>query len=264
MLKKLKQFFNKTIYKNSLNINFVKLSRSSWLCKNLSGGYFKPFASPEAKQIKRIIKETGKKGRLRLYEGYKNYKIEGMNYENATRNVFEVSTEEKVGDFFYWLVLNKRPSIIVEIGTAFGVSGMYLLSGLKKIKKGQLFTFEVNKEWANIAIKNLESIGSQFSLTIGKFEENFDNIFLPKDNIDIAFIDGVHVGEVVHKQIAILRQNMHDESLIILDDINFSSEMKSYWKGLAIDSKVKASVEIGGRIGIIELRQSKDDLSKKK
>ena len=69
----------------------------------------------------------------------------------------------------------------------------------------------------------------------------------------IAFIDGIHVGEVVDRQIEILKQNMRNGSLIILDDINFSSDMNSYWKKLAFNEKVKASAEFGSRLGIIEL-----------
>ena len=50
---------------------------------------------------------------------------------------------------------------------------------------------------------------------------------------------------------------MHDGSLIILDDINFSSDMKLYWENLAIShgKEIKAIVEIGSRIGIVELSQ---------
>ena len=97
--------FNKTIFKNRQTVHFVKVSRSSWLCKNLYDGYFNFFPRPpETKQIKRIISETGKKSRLRIHDDYKNYEIKRMDYENATRNMFEVSIDEKVGNFFYWLV----------------------------------------------------------------------------------------------------------------------------------------------------------------
>lgn len=117
---------------------------------------------------------------MHLYEGYKDYRIKGINYENAKRNIYEVSIDEKMGNFFCWLVLKRNPSLIIEVGTAFGVSGMYFISGLKQTAKGILFTFEVNKEWACLAEKNLESIGSRFKLIVGKFEENFDQILPQK------------------------------------------------------------------------------------
>ena len=100
-----------------------------------------------------------------------------------------------MGRFFSWLVTNRRPSVIVEFGTAFGVSGMYWLFGLESNGGGTLLTFEPNDVWARIAEANLVAIGRRFELTVGTFEENIDRNLSPGERIDIAFIDAIHTSE---------------------------------------------------------------------
>lgn len=105
-----------------------------------------------------------------------------------------------MGNLFANLVKKRKPSVIVEFGTAFGVSGMYWIAGLEANNYGELLTFEPNKVWAEIARKNLSAIGSRFQLVIGTFEENID-LYLGHDRrIDIAFIDAIHTSEFVIPQ----------------------------------------------------------------
>ena len=45
----------------------------------------------------------------------------------------------------------RRPEIIVEFGSGFGVSGMYFAAGLEDNQSGHLYSFEINDEWADVA-----------------------------------------------------------------------------------------------------------------
>jgi len=95
------------------------------------------------------------------------------------------------------LVQKRKPEIIVEFGTAFGVSGMYFLAGLNLNKKGKLLTFDPNTVWAKLAKDNLSKISDRFKLTNGTFEDNIDNVLPEGQHIDIAFIDAIHTKEFV-------------------------------------------------------------------
>jgi hypothetical protein len=43
--------------------------------------------------------------------------------------------------------------------------------------------------------------------------------------------------------------------LVIIDDINFSNDMKIYWDNLSVEKFVMASIEVKGRLGIIEYKE---------
>ena len=83
---------------------------------------------------------------------------------------------------------------MVEFGTAFGVSGMYWLSGLESNNFGELLTFDPNEVWAEIARKNLSGISNRFQLVNGTFEDNIDAYLGSDRQIDMAFIDVIHTS----------------------------------------------------------------------
>jgi predicted O-methyltransferase YrrM len=159
-----------------------------------------------------------------------------------------------MGNFFAYLVKLKKPSTIVEVGTAFGVSGMYWLSGLESNDHGRLVTFEPNRIWAEIARRNLSAIGKRFQLVIGTFEENLDSYLGGEDKIDIAFIDAIHTSEWVVPQFNLVAERLASGGLILFDDINFSSDMASCWSSIAHEHRVKASVVLSKHVGLVECR----------
>ena len=159
-----------------------------------------------------------------------------------------------MGRFFSCLVTNRRPSVIVEFGTAFGVSGTYSLFGLESNGGGTLLTFEPNDVWARIAEANLVAIGRRFELTVGTFEENIDRTLSPGERIDIAFIDAIHTSEFVEPQFELVANRIAPGGIVLLDDIDFSADMRSCWDRIRADRRLVASVEVD-RVGIVEFRR---------
>ncbi|CAN5310584.1 hypothetical protein BH10PSE9_BH10PSE9_21780 [soil metagenome] len=157
-----------------------------------------------------------------------------------------------MGRFYAWLAASRRPQVIVEFGTAFGVSGMYWLAGLKAATGGELLTFEPNTTWAAIADKNLAAISDRYTLTVGTFEDNAERVLAGR-TIDIAFVDAIHTGAFVRAQYTILRRHMQAGGIVLFDDINFSDDMGACWSEIAIAPEVAASARIGNRLGIVEL-----------
>jgi predicted O-methyltransferase YrrM len=131
---------------------------------------------------------------------------------------------------------------------------MYWLSGLEMNAAGRLLTFEPNKVWAPIARGNLDAIGTRFELTVGTFEENIDRMLRSGEQIDIAFIDAIHTSEFVVPQFQIVAARLAPGGLVLLDDIDFSDDMRSCWELLRGDSRVAASVEVD-RVGVLEFRR---------
>src|SRR3989338_1649654 len=244
----------KLIANRFIVLRHAKKSPNAWLTKNLKNFLFTPPVCSEKQVITRQLTQTDELGKQPLWEGYRQ--LGHYERRDMERQAHEVSTFGILGDFFVWLTTAFRPKLIVEFGTAFGASGMFWIAGLKQLvedtqKSGKLFTFEPNELWANLAHQNLKALDPSenfFDLTIGTFEDNLHK--LPADQkIDLAFIDAIHTSEFVLPQFDLVYSRSHPGSLIILDDIDFSEDMKSCFETVVKDPRVKAAVNLG-RMGI--------------
>ncbi len=166
----------------------------------------------------------------------------------------DVRSSADLGDLYAWLVQQRRPATVVEFGSAFGVSGMYFATGLAAAGHGHLYSFEINREWADIAERNIRSIGDCVTLTRGTFEDHVDTVV--PGPIDLAFVDGIHTYEFVKAQFDTLRPRLSAGGVIAFDDIDFKrpgSRMREAWEEIAADPRVASAVEVNGRVGLVEL-----------
>lgn len=208
---------------------------------------------PMAATIEDLALKASQLGELPLWEGFEKLEDYPFPVKNATRNANQVRVDQKIGNLFFNLAAAVKPARIVEIGTAFGVSGMYWLSGIKAAGKGTLLTFEPNAIWAKVADANLRTISPDFRLTVSTFEETHQQVLSKGDTIDMAFIDAIHQGSIVNNQFSLIAQYCKEGSLILFDDINFSYDMWSCWEAIANSSRAKASCWVARRLGIVEL-----------
>ncbi len=230
---------------NRVRLKWIKRYPGTWLCENLgSRKQSVPQYNSFTNKIKELAASANNIGPLPAWEGYQQAELIG------TSDLASISST--MGHFFSWLCQKKKPSVIVEFGTAFGVSGMYWLAGLELNKNGRLLTFDPNEQWAKIAKANLESISNRFDLTVGTFEENIDSV-LNNRKIDIAFIDAIHTSEFVLPQLELVIERLSARAIVVFDDIDYSEDMKNCWNTIANSDRIAASLEVSCRVGIIEL-----------
>lgn len=190
-------------------------------------------------EIEASAQATEKLGALPLAEAY--------GQPGATRKPKHVRAASWQGDLYAYLVDWHDPSIVVEFGSAFGVSGMYLSSALRR---GWMYSFEINPTWADIAERNIKSVTDRYTLTKGAFEDHVDDIPAP---IDLALVDGIHTHEFVTRQWQILKPRMAPGGWVLFDDIDFNPGMGEAWRDVCADPQVAGAVEVSKRLGLIEL-----------
>lgn len=225
-------------------------SGAGWLAATLPSS-FDP-AQVDIATVRSRAEQTKRLGERPLWEGYRDVK----DYPRATsgsRTSEQVQTHEDMGALYAWLVNKRKPEIVVEFGTAFGISGMFWLTGLELAGSGKLMTYEPNEIWADIAEKNLAAISNRFTLTRGIFEDCAANTLVEK-SVDIAFIDAIHTSHFVYAQFEKLKPYFKRDALVLFDDIGFSPDMNQCWKDLAMRPEVTSSYELGSRVGLVELR----------
>lgn len=231
----------------SIPIRWRKHDPASWLARHFSEPAARSIPGSFSERIEARALATQRLGPQPLWHGYGK-----DNRFGPTRSSNQVRTASVLGDVYSALVRARRSSIIVELGTAFGVSGMYFLAGLEESAHGELFTFEPNEIWAVLARENLSAISQRYQLTIGTFEEHVAQR-LGNERIDLAFIDAIHTPDFVLPQLELVLVRCQPDALVILDDIDFSPEMRACWQRLAADARFRASLELGERVGLLEL-----------
>lgn len=236
---------------DGLTVRWRRRSATSRLNVLFAGRRYKPTEiCPYAEAIERYASETDGIGPLPIWEGYGHTSgVLGSRRPNGVR------TQPLMGNALTRIVESTRPSVVVECGTAFGVSGMYLLAGLEAAHHGHLWTFDPNSLWTTHAERNLRRISDRFTLTVDTFERGMQRVLPPTAQVDIAFIDGIHERGVVEQQLEIVRRRAAPGAIVLLDDINFAGNMRSFWKEVSRSDAVAASVAIGGRLGILELSE---------
>ena len=238
---------------DALTVQWHNTATSSWLQDFFKRDLKSLPSPPMADKIEELALKASMLGELPLWEGFEKLEDYPFPVKNATRNANQVRVDRKVGDLFYNLTVAKKPARIVEIGTAFGVSGMYWLSGIVANGSGKLLTFDPNAVWAKVAVSNLAMISPAYTATVATFEDTHQDILKNGEKIDMAFIDAIHQSGIVNNQFKLISQYCAPGSLILFDDINFSYDMWDCWQKIAKSPSVKASCSVAGRLGVAEL-----------
>jgi predicted O-methyltransferase YrrM len=239
-----------------LTVGWVKRDAGSWLSANLAGPRFRPPAPPQAALIERIAAETEALGQKPLWEGYATAYARDAAMPWAgkamARSSEEVRSQPRMGRVFAWLAATRRPGVIVEVGTAFGISGMYWVDGLAQAGGGALLTFDPNETWHAIAARNIARIGPHATAVPRTVEEALTPTLAGRA-VDLCFIDAIHTGAFVRAQLALIMPHLSPGALVLLDDITFSDDMNSCWRALAADDRFRASLTLDDRVGLLEL-----------
>lgn len=146
-----------------------------------------------------------------------------------------------------------KPQNILELGTSLGITTAYLASFDSKVP---VITLEGSESIAAVAKENFETLELN---NVKIIEGNFDDTLPPTlDNyfstVDFCFVDGNHRKEPTLNYFNLLLTKTHQNSVIIFDDIHWSSEMEDAWKNIKTHSSVTLSIDLFF-IGIIFFRK---------
>ncbi len=143
--------------------------------------------------------------------------------------------------FLYKLLKWTKPGICIEFGTCLGITSLYLAYG---IDGGKIISIEGDPVLASMAqnmfdqmqVKNIEAINSTF--------EDFVNKDLKElEAVDFIFIDGNHRSEPLLSYYHALKPHIRSHTIIMVDDIYWSSDMNSGWRLLTEMPEVTQSVD---------------------
>ncbi|MGE5424221.1 MAG: O-methyltransferase [Syntrophothermus sp.] len=164
----------------------------------------------------------------------------------------------RYGKLLFRLVRHFSPQSILELGTSMGISTGYLSLGNPE---AIVTTIEGCPETAEVAQKNFKTLGlKNIHQITGSFEDELPACLMNIGKIDMVFIDGNHRKEPTLNYFSNLLKHIHENSVIVFDDIHWSDEMEEAWKVIKNHPSVKMSVDLF-QIGILFFREglSKED-----
>ena len=144
-----------------------------------------------------------------------------------------------------------KPAII-ELGTSFGISTMYLAAPDKETK---VYTLEGSSEIAGIARQNCIEAGlGNIEILEGSFEELLPGLALRSIKPGLVFIDGDHRKKPVLNYFEKIAEMSDSNTVIIIDDINYSREMRETWEEIKLNDRVSVTIDLF-RMGICFFRK---------
>lgn len=159
--------------------------------------------------------------------------------------------------FLYRLVRALRPSLVVEFGSALGVSGSYVACALRANGSGRFVTVEGSPSRHAVAAASIESVAPGVTTArCGYFDEHLDVL----DGAELFFNDGNHHEEPVLAYAEAALARMARPGVLVLDDaLGYSTGMTAAWNRLRRDRRFAASAT-AGPMGLLALDQPRRGL----
>ncbi|WP_452225882.1 O-methyltransferase [Lacinutrix cladophorae] len=127
----------------------------------------------------------------------------------------------------------------LELGTSLGLATTALSLGNKN---GNIITIEGCPETGKIAKQQFEAFHiKNIDLKINDFKTELTAI--KNQKFDLIYIDGNHQEEATLNYFKTLLHNVHNDSVIIFDDIHWSKQMTKAWSLIQKHPKVTVTID---------------------
>ncbi len=170
----------------------------------------------------------------------------GARPQTKTSTVAQLTTatakQHKYAKVLYLLIQYCKPKNIIELGTATGVSALY--QALAR-PSATVYTLDGNNQllesvknnFAKMNIQNVEFIP-------GVFDNTFPALLYKLQTVDYIFFDGNHTYDATIKYFETALPHIHNKTIFIFDDINWSGEMQRAWKEICEHSSTTLCIDI--------------------
>ena len=180
--------------------------------------------------------------------GAKSKKLRG---KRSVREIFKTSSSYGKNALLLYRISNYfKPKRILELGTSIGIGSLHLHLGCPS---AHITSVEGCQETFNLAKQNLES--TNIELMNSTFYDYIKS--LNEESFDLIFIDGHHDGEALKYYLKLLSNYIHNDTIIVLDDIRWSTSMFNAWNKIKLEKKYHLSIDFF-RMGILMKRPQQE------
>ena len=150
--------------------------------------------------------------------------------------------QPKLAQLLYRLAAHFKPRNIIELGTCLGITTLYLQ---KAAPDAHVYTMEGCPQTAGVAKETFEQAGlDAVELITGNFDDNLPGVINNLDQLDFIFVDGNHQKDATLKYFEWCLPKVHEDTLLIFDDIYWSEGMKEAWAQIKAHPQVTVTVDL--------------------
>ena len=180
--------------------------------------------------------------------GAKSKKLKG---KRSVKEIFKTSSSYGKSALLLYRISNYfKPKRILELGTSIGIGSLHLHLGCPS---AHITSVEGCQETFNLAKQNLES--TNIELMNSTFYDYIKSI--NEESFDLIFIDGHHDGEALKYYLKLLSNYIHNDTIIVLDDIRWSKSMFNAWNKIKLEKKYHLSMDFF-RMGVLMKRPQQE------
>jgi len=156
------------------------------------------------------------------------------------------------GRLLFRLVNHFRPCSILELGTSAGISTLYLASAAPSVP---VISLEGSAALSGIARQQVSKMKLQnVTIMTGAFDAMLPQALQRLGNAGLIFIDGDHRRTPLLGYLRQCLQHVTAKSIIAIDDIYWSDDMKEAWEEISALPQVSMSVDLF-RMGLLFFRK---------
>lgn len=176
--------------------------------------------------------------------------------DRPVRNVADIARTSlkpaRQGQLLFRIARYFDPATVLELGTSFGLSTLYLARGAEN---GRVITIEGCPRTQRIAQGHFEQLHQRnIDAQLGSFHTRLPEVLRKVDDLDLVFIDGHHLKEPTIAYFELCLSKAHNDTVFIVDDIHWSRGMEEAWDHLRVHPDVSVSVDLYD-MGLLFLRQ---------
>ncbi len=160
----------------------------------------------------------------------------------------------------YRLIKHHNYSKGIELGTSLGLTTAYIATALSESENHLHFeSIEGSEEVFKLASQNFQKLALEnyVRLNYGNFDFLLEKVLQRFDQIDFAFVDGNHTYEATMNYFKQLLYKVHNNTLLIFDDIYWSDGMAKAWNEIKKNEQVTVTVDLFF-IGLVYFRKEQN------
>lgn len=165
---------------------------------------------------------------------------------------------KKLAQLLYRLAKAFKPTNLIELGTCLGVTTAYFSEALPN---ASITSMEGCPQTAAVAQENWKKLSLEnVAVKVGNFDDTLPAVIDQHEQLDFVFIDGNHRKKATLNYFNLCLPKVHENSVIIFDDIYWSKGMEQAWNHIKAHPDVTVTIDLFW-IGLVFFRsgQAKQD-----
>lgn len=162
----------------------------------------------------------------------------------TTRQIKQITKHgiapQKQAEFLYRLLNKFNPKTIIELGTSVGLTSLYFA---KALPNATVYTIEGCPNLHQYSVQLFKKNKANNIISVnGNFNNEFPKILSTISSLDFLYVDGNHAYEPTINYFKLALQKTHSNSIIVFDDINWSTDMQRAWEEICSHPQVTISL----------------------